>query len=82
MNNFIRLSLGITLALGIPDSEMPLFDYESYDYVNNGIVKPLIGGESEFPAIDNVSFFLFVVCILLNNCLLFLPAVSLDGLLW
>ena len=60
MNNFILLSLGITLALGIPDSELPLFDYESYDYVNNGIVTPLIGGESEFPAIENVSFFLFL----------------------
>ena len=54
MNNFIVLSLGITLALGIPDSELPLFDYESYDDI---IVTPLIGGESEFPAIDRVSFF-------------------------
>ena len=56
MNFFIFLSLGITLALGIPDSEWPLYDYESYDYMNDGIVRPLIGGESEFPAIDNVSF--------------------------
>ena len=56
MNNFILLSLKITLALGIPDSELPLYDYESYDYMNDGIVRPLIGGESEFPAIDNVSF--------------------------
>ena len=64
MNNFIFLSLGITLALGIPDSELPLVDYESFDYMNDGIVKPLIGGENEFPAIDNVSsVFLFVICI-------------------
>ena len=55
MNFFIFLSLAISIVVGTPDSDLPLFDdYESYD---NLIVTPLIGGESEFPAIDSVSFF-------------------------
>ena len=82
MNFFIILSLGITLALGIPDSELPLFDYESYDYVNNGIVTPLIGGESEFPAIENVSFFPIFIRINFTYFDTFLPSVPLDGLFW
>ena len=41
MNFIIFLSLAISIVLGIP---------ESYDY-------DLIGGESEFPTIDSVSFF-------------------------
>ena len=81
MNNFIFLSLAISIVLGTPDSDLPLFDdYESYD---NLIVTPLIGGESEFPAIDSVSFFfLFSICMYFTNFYTFLPSVSLDGLLW
>ena len=53
---FLSLAISvISIVLGTPDSDLPLFDdYESYD---NLIVTPLIGGESEFPAIDSVSFF-------------------------
>ena len=77
------MSLGITIALGIPDSELPLFDYESYDYGNNGIVKPLIGGESEFPAIERVSFFPIFICMMYFTFFdKFLPSVSMDGLFW
>ena len=43
MNFFIFLCLAISIVLGIPDSD--------------GIVIPLIGGASEFPAIDSVRFF-------------------------
>ena len=48
---FVFLSLAISIVVGTLDSD---YDYESYD---NLIVTPLIGGESEFPAIDSVSFF-------------------------
>ena len=52
MNYFIFLSLVIAIAGGIPDSDLPLFDYESYEYDYRQI-----GGVSEFPLIDSVSFF-------------------------
>ena len=42
-------------SVGIPDSDLPLFDYEYIDYSN-------IGGVSEFPLIDSVSFCCFVIC--------------------
>ena len=60
---FLSLAISvISIVLGTPDSVLPLFvDYESYDnyesYDDNSIVTPLIGGESEFPAIESVSFF-------------------------
>ena len=58
MNFFIFLSLAISIAVGNPNTDdLPLFDYESYDYGSNGIVTPLIGGDSEFPAIESVRFF-------------------------
>ena len=58
MNFFIYLSLAISIAVGIPPDtdDLPLFDY---DYGNNGVtwVRPQIGGDSVFPAIESVSFF-------------------------
>ena len=80
MNYFIFLSLVIAIAGGIPDSDLPLFDYESYEYDYRAI-----GGVSEFPLIDSVSFFrffLFVFCMCFPDFYLLLPLVSLDGLLW
>ena len=68
MNFFIFFSLAISVVLGIPESDL-------------SIVTPLIGGVSEFPAIDSVSFF-FPLCNLYADYYLLIPSVSLDGLLW
>ena len=58
MNYFIFLSLAISIAVGNPNTDdLPLFDYESYDYESNGIVTPLIGGFSEFALIDSVQWY-------------------------